>query len=442
MKIFWSWQSDNSQASGRYFVRDVLAHIADELSGVEGTTEAERPDEHPVRLDHDTLDVPGSPHIAETILKKIRNSSVFVADVSPIATTPGGKRVPNPNVILELGYALSNLGSERIILVMNSAEGAKLDHLPFDLRHWRGPVTYSLHKDASDETRQRVFIDLKEQLRARIMPSLLAAAGARIRELEEQQRGPKITVRSAHIGPVKKENDEEAGVRTLAEIKVATPLIGEVSAQPVTQRSILLTPAWSELFSDPLSRWTPEQIQTYNNEVESYYGAYATYLVEQGEYDALFKHSYELCFDIHNDGTLPATGMTVSLSFPDAIGIFRLEGYDEDVLFPPPPERPRPPSRDRLGLGSHLWRGLSASSRPILPIGVFDELEIFRDQQRIEYSVRELMHHDKTDTGRFIITLPEVAQPAEINVDYTIRARELPQPVTGRFAVKLPRFDG
>jgi hypothetical protein len=31
MKIFWSWQSDTSQDEGRYFVRDVIAKLSDEL---------------------------------------------------------------------------------------------------------------------------------------------------------------------------------------------------------------------------------------------------------------------------------------------------------------------------------------------------------------------------------------------------------------------------
>ncbi len=78
MRIFWSWQSDNHQSSGRYFVRDVLTGLVAELNGVDATEDAERPDtdevdesdENRVRVDHDTLDVAGSPPIAETILSK------------------------------------------------------------------------------------------------------------------------------------------------------------------------------------------------------------------------------------------------------------------------------------------------------------------------------------------------------------------------------------
>jgi hypothetical protein len=125
MRIFWSWQSDNHQPSGRYFVRDVLGELVDELNGVDAE-DAERPDsdeedeldESLFRVDHDTLDVAGSPPIAETILRKIREAGVFVADVTPIGKSVAGKLLPNPNVMIELGYAMRVLGHERIVLVM------------------------------------------------------------------------------------------------------------------------------------------------------------------------------------------------------------------------------------------------------------------------------------------------------------------------------------
>lgn len=143
MKIFWSWQSDTHQPSGRHFVRSVLAELALELNGLDGTEDADRPgagdeaedeevfaDDGRVEVDHDTYGVGGSPLIAETILGKIRDAAVFVADVTPIATSTAGKRVPNPNVMIELGYAMVVLDDQQIVLVMNGAEGAALKYLP------------------------------------------------------------------------------------------------------------------------------------------------------------------------------------------------------------------------------------------------------------------------------------------------------------------------
>ena len=51
---------------------------------------------------------------------------------------------PNPNVLLEHGYALACLGDERLIGVMNSGTGGRAELLPFDLKHRRWPINYEL----------------------------------------------------------------------------------------------------------------------------------------------------------------------------------------------------------------------------------------------------------------------------------------------------------
>ena len=93
--------------------------------------------------------------ITATILDKIRSSAVFVADVSAIARTSDGKCLPNPNVLIELGWALRELGAERIIAVLNTASGCKPDDLPFDIRH-RRTLTYELSEGADAASRTRV----------------------------------------------------------------------------------------------------------------------------------------------------------------------------------------------------------------------------------------------------------------------------------------------
>ena len=136
--VFWSWQSDQSARETRDLFRDALQAAISRLSAE--MEEADRPS-----LDHDTKDVAGSPEIVTTILKKIQNAAVFVGDITPIVVSPNGKHVPNPNVLIELGFAKHALGPERIILVWNCAlTDCSFEHLPFDLRHRRGPVTIDL----------------------------------------------------------------------------------------------------------------------------------------------------------------------------------------------------------------------------------------------------------------------------------------------------------
>jgi hypothetical protein len=127
--IFYSWQSDSPPSTNRYFIEDCLDRAIKKLKkDVELKIEP--------TLDRDTKDVPGSPDIVDTINAKIRNSHIFVGDVSII--NPGGPRrpTPNPNVVIELGYALAYLGSEGIICIFNEAFGT-VDDLPFDIRQKR-----------------------------------------------------------------------------------------------------------------------------------------------------------------------------------------------------------------------------------------------------------------------------------------------------------------
>lgn len=159
--VFYAWQSDTPNASGRSFVESAakqsLKHV--HASGVLDAAP---------RLDKDTKDVPGMPDIANTILDKIRASSAILADItfigkSTVYNKDNEKLLPNPNVLLELGYAIGHLGWERVICVMNTHYGDK-DDLPFDLRHRRWPVSFNLPPDADPETRRSAKRELVKDI--------------------------------------------------------------------------------------------------------------------------------------------------------------------------------------------------------------------------------------------------------------------------------------
>ena len=136
--IFYSWQSDLDSRTNRNLIEDALkraikAIARDQDAGVE-----------PV-LDRDTANIIGTPDIAQSILAKIATADIFVADVSIISTPQQGRPTPNPNVLVELGYAVAELGWENVVLVMNSVYGGP-DQLPFDLRG-RRTVVYEMRGD-------------------------------------------------------------------------------------------------------------------------------------------------------------------------------------------------------------------------------------------------------------------------------------------------------
>jgi len=149
MKVFWSWQSDLPPAVTRTVIKKSLQAALDTLSTELDLDPAERPE-----LDHDTKGAAGAVGIADTIFKKIDGATLFVADVTPIGEAPSLvagkalKKLPNPNVLIELGYALKALGEGAVILVSNEALGGAPENLPFDLRGRRS-VIFNLPTSAS-----------------------------------------------------------------------------------------------------------------------------------------------------------------------------------------------------------------------------------------------------------------------------------------------------
>jgi hypothetical protein len=157
----------------RHFVRDALEPAIQELrAGDSSVDDSDRPED--LHLDHDRKGIAGSPDLFSTIIDKIRSSTVFIADVTPVATTPDGKKVMNPNVAIELGTAIEALGSEGVLLILNNAYGDR-DSLPFDLRHKAGPIIYNLpaasKKDVIEREKRKLVGTLKEEIKLYIINS-------------------------------------------------------------------------------------------------------------------------------------------------------------------------------------------------------------------------------------------------------------------------------
>jgi hypothetical protein len=156
--VFYSWESDLPDRTNRAFVQSALESAAESIRGDDSISV------EPV-IDRDTIGVPGAPDIAGTIFAKIEQSQVFVVDVSIINSTYKFRQMPNPNVLIELGYALKALGADRVIMVMNRAFGNP-ELLPFDLRMKR-VVAYEMPSDATDESsvRNKLASSLEQGIR-------------------------------------------------------------------------------------------------------------------------------------------------------------------------------------------------------------------------------------------------------------------------------------
>ena len=117
-KIFYSWQSDNS--TDRNYIARRLEQAVGQLEDWE--------------VDTAVRNTQGSVDIAATILSKIDDCDLFIADVSIINPGAGDRECPNPNVMYELGYAAAAKGEANIILIANGVT-TNTANLPFDVRN-------------------------------------------------------------------------------------------------------------------------------------------------------------------------------------------------------------------------------------------------------------------------------------------------------------------
>ena len=144
--IFYAWQSDQPNNLCRGLIGRALDDAKKLLDDDLEIQNAVRN----IEIDKDTQGIPGSPPVAEAILEKIRACNAFVADLTFIQTHRGDPGTPNPNVLIEYGYALSALGDQRIIGVFNEAFG-KPEDLPFNLQHKRWPIRYQVDDESQSE---------------------------------------------------------------------------------------------------------------------------------------------------------------------------------------------------------------------------------------------------------------------------------------------------
>lgn len=177
-KVFYAWQSDRPNNLCRGLIRRALDDAATKLNAALEIEDANRQ----VEIDQDTQGVSGSPPIAETILDKIRTCDAFIADLTLIPSGEGNRASPNPNVLIEYGYALHALGDQRIIGVLNNAFGS-LDDLPFDLRHKKWPIRYQAGDDGdSDEAKKQ-----RREARDGLTTDLVSAIRAVVRTFADEK---------------------------------------------------------------------------------------------------------------------------------------------------------------------------------------------------------------------------------------------------------------
>lgn len=168
-KIFFSWQVDTPPSVGRNFIRSVLDKACERITADASVEEAARG----IEVDSDTQGIAGQPPIVDTIFKKIDGAQVFIADMTFVGTRLDGRPTPNPNVLIEYGWALKGGSYERIICIANTVYGEiSGETLPFNMRHVKWPITYNLAESATPTEKKAETERLVKILEGAIRASL------------------------------------------------------------------------------------------------------------------------------------------------------------------------------------------------------------------------------------------------------------------------------
>lgn len=152
LTVFYAWQSDSPSNLNRGFIEQALREALKRLH-LDAVLE-------PASRDVSAEPHEDTPSLVETFLKKIDECAIFIADLTLVSLPKGAlttvtsspRHSPNPNVLIEFGYALRTHTQDQLIGIANTAYGfPDAASLPFYLRHLCSPITYHLSNPGSSD---------------------------------------------------------------------------------------------------------------------------------------------------------------------------------------------------------------------------------------------------------------------------------------------------
>jgi hypothetical protein len=323
--IFYSWQSDLPNNTNRGFIESVINKAINSINHHENF-------ELDICLERDTQGTPGSPDIAKTILDKILNCDIFVADISIVTGDVASlqRPSPNPNVLIELGYAISFLGWERIILFCNEIYGTD-EKLPFDIRQHRR-IGYKLNID-----------DPKEPVRDQLAKTLKDGLIRIVEHLHETMRakGPELSVNWTYF---KLARSDKKGIpyekksispETLI-LQRAVPIdiddlksVVHKDIEVIRQIDGSMDPKWNEKVNSFV-----DKCDAFLKQLDSE-KAKRNYLINEN-----IRQTVKTTLTLYNKGSSPASEVQVKVKLPDWLLVFKKCPDKDDI--PKRPDRPVP----------------------------------------------------------------------------------------------------
>lgn len=176
IKIFYSWQSDDVAA--RKMIHKAIDNVLKDLSK----------DNPRLKLVTDSRDGKGSEDITEQILLSIRESKLFIGDLTPVVGIDVEKEVkdhpqkrtklqPNSNVMFEYGYAAGKIGIEHCkqIIGLHPEKGERIEDIPFDIKQ-RSSILFTVITEPGEEVTnetKKLTGSIKRWLKERLYDILL-----------------------------------------------------------------------------------------------------------------------------------------------------------------------------------------------------------------------------------------------------------------------------
>lgn len=129
LNLFFSWQSD---------IAYIKTNISDKIKNAIREFNQEQTDYEVVYTTDNRGDAQHD-KIEDNVLANIKNAEIFVADLTPLICYRKQKYLLNPNVLIELGFAMRQMNmGKQIVLVANTHENMPeidIAKLPFDINH-------------------------------------------------------------------------------------------------------------------------------------------------------------------------------------------------------------------------------------------------------------------------------------------------------------------
>lgn len=138
LRVFYSWQSDLPNKTNRGYIGNCIDKAIKEIYRKNNNISE-------CIVDVDSRDETGMPDLVNNIFSKIDQCDIFISDITVINSETKFRKTPNPNVLIELGYASSKIGWEKVLCIYNTEYGP-IEDLPFDIRS-RKPLVYSTKQE-------------------------------------------------------------------------------------------------------------------------------------------------------------------------------------------------------------------------------------------------------------------------------------------------------